>query len=84
MSGQALKLGNRAVEQFVIGDVVSLKSQSPPMTVIGNQAGDSVVAWFVQPGHVQTAKFPPEALEKYAPPVLGQGTGDTLGKGVPA
>jgi len=68
MSSEGIKLGNRAVEQFVKGDVVNLKSKSPVMTVIGNAAGDVVVAWFVPPGQVQTAKFPPEGLEKYVAP----------------
>jgi len=79
MSSEGIKLGNRAVEQFVKGDVVNLKSVSPVMTVIGNAAGDVVVAWFIPPGQVQTAKFPPEALEKYVAPepkAAGQVPGD--------
>jgi uncharacterized protein YodC (DUF2158 family) len=65
---EGIKLGNRAAEQFLIGDVVMLKSKGPVMTVISNAAGDVVVAWFIPSGQVQSAKFPPKALEKYVAP----------------
>lgn len=52
------------MSEFSIGDVVRLKSGSPPLTVDAVRADDSVrVVWFASAAQ-QFGVFPPECLER--------------------
>lgn len=51
-----------AKQDFQIGDVVTLKSGSPDMTIVAEVNGNFQCAWFVD-GNVHDAVFSPPSLD---------------------
>lgn len=55
------------MSNFVVGDVVQLKSGGPPMVIVAINDGTAVCAWHDSEGKPHTESYPLAALKKLSP-----------------